>query len=310
MTDALVFDAVVKRYGRRAAPALDGMSFRVPRGTVTGFVGPNGAGKTTAFSVVSGFLPPDAGRVDLLGEGPFDPWRFKGRIGVLPQDAELPDRHTPVELLEHLGRLQGLSAGVARREAALRLEQLLLGDKAHARIGTLSHGMRRRVAVASALVGQPELVLLDEPTSGLDPVQARSLRDLLRGLGGRQTVVISSHNLLELEQICDWVVMVARGRCLRQGSVGEVTGAGEVVSWELGPGALDLEALAASLGGCRVRQDGHTLEVVVPPGADLDAVSLVVVRALAASGVPLRGLRKGVSLEERFVRDATQAEGG
>ncbi len=310
MSDALIFEEVRKRYGRSGAWALDGMSFRVPKGAVCGFVGPNGAGKTTAFSVVSGFLPPDSGRVDLLGEGPFDPWRFKGRLGILPQDAELSDRHTPRELLVHLARLQGLSNGKAQEEAAQRLEEVRLHDRADARIASLSHGMRRRVAVASALLGSPELVLLDEPSSGLDPVQARSLRDLLRTLGGVQTLVVSSHNLLELEQICDWVVMVANGRCVRQGSVGEVTGAGEVVTWQLGPGGVPTQALTAALPTCRFVVDGQELEVVVPLTEDMDAVSVTIMGILAGAGVSLRGLRRGVSLEERFVRDTHGAQGG
>jgi ABC-type multidrug transport system ATPase subunit len=306
VSDALVFDGVVKRYARGAAPALDGMSFRVPRGVVCGLVGPNGAGKTTTFSVLSGFLPPDAGTVDILGLGPFDPWTMKGRLGVLPQDAELPDRQTPVELLTHLARLQGIGPREAAEEAARRVEEVRLGDRARSRIGALSHGMRRRVAVASALLGDPELVVLDEPTSGLDPVQARSLREVLAGLRGRRTVIVSSHNLLELELLCDWVVMVDRGRCLRQGSVAEVTGRGARSTWELA-GPVDVDALRARLGACTVRALGDVLEIEAPEGVDLDEVTVAVMAELAAQRVGLRGLRRGVSLEDRFVGDAVGA---
>lgn len=307
MSAALTFEGVTKRYARSAPPALDKLSFTVPRGVVCGLVGPNGAGKTTAFSVISGFLPPDEGTVDLLGMGPYDPWQMKGRVGVLPQDAELPDRHTAVELLTHLARLQGMTAAQAKREAERRVADVNLGDKVDARVAALSHGMRRRVAVASALLGEPELVMLDEPTAGLDPVQARSLRDLLRGLRGKQTVVISSHNLLELEQLCDWVVMIDHGRCIRQGSVAEVTGQGEQLAWWLGPGVVDLTALRARLPGCVVSRAEDVLTVSAPSGVDLDGVSLEVMRALVDADVPLRSLRRGVSLEDRFVDDAAKA---
>src|SRR5690606_2211243 len=155
---------------RRGNKALDGLSFRVPRGVIAGLVGPNGAGKTTCFAAAAGYVRVDRGSVDLLGGGPFDAARHSGRLGVLPQDAELPLQHAPRELLEHLGRLQGIPAPAARAEADRLIAIVRLSDRARHRIVSLSHGMRRRVAVATALIGNPELVLLDEPTSGLDPV--------------------------------------------------------------------------------------------------------------------------------------------
>jgi len=303
VTDALVFEEVHKRYGRRAPPALDGLSFRVPAGHLCGFVGPNGAGKTTSFSVVCGYLAPDAGRVDILGGGPFDPWRLEGRLGVLPQDAELPPRHTPRELLVHLARLQGLSAAAARRDAERVLDLVRLERRRSQRIAALSHGMRRRVAVATALVGSPELVLLDEPTAGLDPSQARSLREVLVQRPRRSTLVVSSHNLAELERICDWVVMVREGRLVRQGPLSEVTGRGAVVEWMLGPGEVPLDALRAALPGSVLTLADGVLTEQAPPGADLDASSVAVARVLSGAGVAIREVRRGVSLERQFLDD-------
>ena len=120
MSAALSFDGVQKAFGK--AVALDRLSFEVPSGSLCGLVGPNGAGKTTAFSIVSGILQPDAGAMVVLGQEGFDVWRLKGRLGVLPQDADLGLRHTPTELLVHLGRLQGLSASDARTDTARVLE--------------------------------------------------------------------------------------------------------------------------------------------------------------------------------------------
>ena len=136
---ALQFRDVTKRYGRTIA--LNRLSFEIPRGCIAGFVGHNGAGKTTSFSVVSGYLVPDEGEVDILGLGPFEPDLFKGKLGILPQDAALPEQHTPWELLVHLGCLQGMAFSQARKEASRALDIVSLTDRANKRIGTLSHGM-------------------------------------------------------------------------------------------------------------------------------------------------------------------------
>ena len=229
---------------------------------------------------------------------------MKGRLGVLPQDAELPDRHTPVGLLAHLARLQGMTGSAAREEAMRQVAQVGLGDRADDRIGALSHGMRRRVAVASALLGNPELVLLDEPTAGLDPVQTRALREVLRHIRGAQTVVVSSHNLLELEQICDWVVMVDEGRCVRQGSVAEVTGTAEVVRVDLPPGTKALEDLASWGLDDRLVRQGDVLLGTGCADQTADEVTRLILAALAARGIVPHGLRRGSSLEDAFIADA------
>ncbi len=276
----------------------------MPRGVICGFVGPNGAGKTTTFSVVSGFLRHDSGQVDILGQGPFDAAALKGRLGVLPQDAELPDRHTPRELIVHLGRLQGMTARESHRETDRVLELVRLGDRRDHRIATLSHGMRRRVAVASALAGAPELVLLDEPLAGLDPVQAHSLRDALAALRRVQTLVVSSHNLAELERLCDHVVMLRQGTLLRQGALEEITGTGAVVQWVLGPGEPPLERLRARLPDHALSLEGEVLVQHAPVGADLDVASVAVMGELATAGVGVREVRRGRGLEDTFIGDS------
>ncbi len=298
MSHALVFDGVSKRYGRGQL-ALDGMSFHVPRGAIAGFIGPNGAGKTTTYSVISGFLRPDAGTVNILDEGEFSAAKFKGRVGVLPQDAELPDRHTPRELLEHLGRLQGMSRVDATTEADRLLTLVRLDAKRTAAVGTLSHGMRRRVAVATALCGSPELVLLDEPLSGLDPAEAYALRDRLEELRGKQTLVISSHNLDDVERLCDWIIIVRAGRCVRQGPTAELTGATELTCWTLdAPPPLD--ALRAALPSVTLHADGLTLTARAAAD-DLDRASLTIMRTLCDHGVAVRGLTRGMGLERQYL---------
>jgi ABC-2 type transport system ATP-binding protein len=313
VSHALRLHEITKRFGRHVA--LDNLSFEIPEGAICGLVGPNGAGKTTAFSVVSGYLQPDEGRVDILGQGPFDPYALKGRLGVLPQDAILPDRHTPRELLTHLARLQGESRRAGRIEAEHQLERVGLSDRINARIHTLSHGMQRRVAVATALVGNPDLVLLDEPLSGLDPRQAGSLRDALSELRGIKTLIISSHNLAELERLCDHVILLDRGSVVEQGPLDEVTGRHEVLVWTFAPQtsppldllqaalsdhSFELESDTSKEGGHPPRSTLTRLIHHIPQHSDGDAATLVVTRILLEAGIPIRSLSRGQSLERAF----------
>lgn len=222
MTSALVMEGVVKRFGRRRA--LDGLALLVPRGIILGLVGSNGAGKTTAMNVAAGFLRPNAGHIDLFGEGSFHPSRHAGRIAILPQDAELPRDSHPLEILSFYGTLQGLGAKDARRRAEMLLERVHLSDRARSPIRSLSHGMRKRISIAQCFLGEPELALLDEPISGLDPREAYSMRDFFAGCRGRQTLVISSHNLNEIETLCDAVAFIERGRTIRQDTMDALIG--------------------------------------------------------------------------------------
>lgn len=306
MTAALEFREVSRMFGRRRA--LDHLSFMVPRGSLTGLVGHNGAGKTTAFSIVGGYLKPDSGEVDILGHGPFDAIRLKGMVGLLPQDAELPDRHTPAELVKHLGRLQGLSSRSAQQEADRVLDIVLLRERATSLISTLSHGMRRRVAIATALVGNPPLILLDEPTAGLDPLQARAIREQLRELRGSSTLVVSSHDLADLERISDWIIMLESGRCLRQGALGEVTRRNRIVRWELGEGEVPLRSLRDVLPAHTFELDGRVLIQDAVDG-ELDRSSVTVMSVLVQANLAVRTVSRGTALEERFLEDLASVSG-
>jgi ABC-type multidrug transport system ATPase subunit len=302
VTAALSVTALTKRYRRRGKPALDGLTAAFPRGALCGLVGPNGAGKTTLFSIVCGFLRADAGQVDLLGGGPFDAFRLKRRLGVLPQDAALDERLTSREFLRYMALLAGMARRDAWHAADRALDDVDLRGRADDRIGTLSHGMRRRLSTASALIGSPELVLLDEPTAGLDPEQALALRTVLRARRGRGTLVVSSHNLDELERICDEVVLIREGRCVGAGPVAELTDRGCRARWTLGPGvdAALLDTLRG-LPGQRFDWEEPTLTQRAGSEAELDAASLQVATLLARWAVPIRGLSRGTTLEESFL---------
>ncbi|MCB9745364.1 MAG: ABC transporter ATP-binding protein [Alphaproteobacteria bacterium] len=302
MKAALRVTHLSKRFGRRGVLALDDLSCAFPEGAICGLIGPNGAGKTTLFGVVCGFLPPDTGEVDILGQGSFDPFRLKGRLGALPQDAALNDRDTCRGFLFHMALLQGMGRVEARRAADEALELVNLSERAEQLIGKLSHGMRRRVATASALLGRPELVLLDEPTAGLDPAQAASLRDQLVARRGASTLVISSHNLSELERICDYVVFIRRGACVREGRLEDLTESARDLRWRLGaPPPLDTLRALLPEHGWSWQAEGGWLTQRPPEGRDPDDACLIAMRAFADLELPPRELRRGQSLEESFL---------
>lgn len=287
-----------RSYGRTVA--LDGLDLQVPRGVVCGLVGPNGAGKTTAFGIVAGLIQADAGEVDLLGEGPFDPVRHKGRVTLLPQDCELPPDVPVGALLTWYARLQGMSAAESGRAAEAVLDEVALADRAGQRVKQLSHGMRRRVAVAQALLGAPDLVLLDEPTSGLDPHLVVRMRQVLRARAGRATLVVSSHVLAELEATCDHVVFMEHGRCVAQGPLAEVTGRSRQVVVRLAHAAAPFVA-PLQAAGLQAVADGDQLVVMGEATlgtAELNARALPV---LLAAGACIEEVQAGRSLEATWM---------
>jgi ABC-type multidrug transport system ATPase subunit len=249
---------------------------------------------------------PDAGQVSVLGLGPFEPARHKGRMTALPQDAALGGETRCLEHLEFYGRLQGLSAADARRDGEHLLEEVGLAERRRSKARTLSHGMLRRLTVAQALIGAPELVLLDEPTSGLDPRHAHELRDLLRRTHRQgRTLVISSHNLPELEALCDQVAFLDRGVVAAAGAIDALTGKGQEVEIELGDGPVPFEALSQALPQDRVTydQDRRALRVVFEPAPARAAEDVIgqALRALLAEGARISGVRRGTSLERKFL---------
>ena len=216
---------LVKRYGKRRA--LDGFSLDVPEGCVMGLVGPNGAGKTTWMMAVAGLVRTEAGSVGLFGTSkPFDAAEHSGRLAILPQDSELPLESTPEGFLCGLARLQGLSADAARASVRKVLEQVNLADRAKASIRSLSHGMRKRLMAAQCFLGDPELVLLDEPMNGLDPEEAVRFRNLILSRRGNCTVVVSSHNLADLEKFCTHIAFVRDGRVVKSAALKDLTAGG------------------------------------------------------------------------------------
>lgn len=231
MTPALRFEGVTKRFGKRRA--LDTCDWTVPAGTLYGLIGHNGAGKTTAMAVAVGLLHTQAGRVDLLGEGPFDAARHGGRVALLPQDAQLPGDSHALDVLQFYARLQGLTRIAARDQAVALIEQVHLSNRAETPLRALSHGMRKRVMIAQCFLGEPELILLDEPLSGLDPYEVAHMRAFLKAKRSEVTLVISSHNLHELELLCDYVGFMTNGRCTREGTLDAIMGRRQTIIYSV-----------------------------------------------------------------------------
>ncbi|NMD50319.1 ABC transporter ATP-binding protein [Shewanella sp. DNRA4] len=197
-----------KYYGSKKA--LNNVNLTLEAGAPIALVGPNGAGKTTLFSLLCGYLTPSAGTVRILGEAPNSP-ALLGQIAALPQDATLDPNLTIISQLSFFARLQGMDSKQANQEAQRVLNLVDLAEVAQQKPPSLSHGMSKRVAIAQALIGAPKLVLLDEPTAGLDPANAKKIRELVRSLSPTTTFVISSHNLDELEKLCDQVLYLDKG---------------------------------------------------------------------------------------------------
>ena len=216
---------LVKRYGKRRA--LNGFTLDVPEGCVMGLVGPNGAGKTTWMMAVAGLVRTDAGTVGLFGTSqPFNAAAHSGRRAILPQDSELPLESTPGGFLCGLARLQGLSADAAKASTRKVLEAVNLADRAKASIRSLSHGMRKRLMAAQCFLGEPDLILLDEPMNGLDPEEAVRFRNLILSRREGCTVVVSSHNLADLEKFCTHVTFVRDGKVVKTAALKDLTADG------------------------------------------------------------------------------------
>ncbi len=299
MNEALVTRGLVKRYGRHAA--LDGFSLSVPRGSVTGLVGRNGAGKTTWMMTVAGFVRPNSGEVNLLGRGAFDAAVHSGRFAMLPQDSDLPNEGRVRSLLVGYGRLQGLSGKAACESADRLIAAFNLSDKANSSVRALSHGMRKRVAVAQTFLGEPELVMLDEPLSGLDPVEADRLRTFILARRGRTTIVVSSHQLDDIERLCTHVAFVADGRVERMETLRALTSDAGRIAYALRARPGELADIAAACPGVRLSEEADGVVAEFSSELSVEAVNAALLPRLLEFGV--LSVQPGRSLADAYLDD-------
>jgi ABC-2 type transport system ATP-binding protein len=292
-------DALTKRYPGDVT-ALAGLTVDIQPG-ITGLVGANGAGKSTLIKILLGLLPPTSGRAVVLGHDvAASGERIRTLTGYMPEHDCLPSDVTGTEFVTHLGRMSGLPATAAKERAADSLRHVGMYEERYRQTGTYSTGMKQRVKLAQALVGDPRLLLLDEPTIGLDPAGRRSMLDLIGRIGAEFgiSIVVSSHLLGEIEQICDQLVVIDGGKLLRSDTMTSFTKVSQVLLIEVDEG---IDALVAELAarGLQPRRSGRGLLVRIDGEQTHDTVR----DAVADLGLPLNRLEQQRRRVEELFRD-------
>ena len=309
-------ESLTKRYARNVA--VDHISFQVEKGQIVGFLGPNGAGKTTTMRMLTCFLPPTDGTAEVAGfEVTENPMEVKKRIGYLPESPPVYPEMEVIEYLDFVARIKGVpkSARLSRIDDVM--EKCAVADVRNKEIGKLSKGYRQRVGLAQAIIHNPDVLILDEPTAGLDPHQIIETRDLIKSLAGNHTIILSTHILPEVEQTCERVIIIAKGKLVATDTVENLTSrlrGSETVAVEVAPSnGGDLEQFG-NVVRRKLEQVSGVSRVVLKESkggkAQLTVESLQgrqirpeLARAVIESGWNLNELHAvGLSLEEIFLQ--------
>jgi ABC-2 type transport system ATP-binding protein len=299
-------DGLSKYYGEHAA--IRALSFTITSGEVVGFLGLNGAGKTTTLKVLGCVLLPTAGRVIVDGfDVTRDPHEIRKRIGYLPDTPPVYDEMTVGNYLAFVARLRGVADANVAPFVAEAEKKTAITDKHDDVISTLSHGYRQRVGLAQALVHKPKLLILDEPTGGLDPVQIVEMREVIKGLKGEHTVLVSSHILGEISQVCDRYLVIQGGELIAQGTEAELSeklGSGGPIEIDCigaaGPVIELLKKVDGVIDIAMVKLEGQNLSLHVDARSD---VRPQLVKALVQADVAvLRVDRAAHRLENIFLK--------
>ncbi|GIW47395.1 MAG: ABC transporter ATP-binding protein [Deltaproteobacteria bacterium] len=302
---------LTKRYGERVA--VNGISFEVQHGEILGFLGPNGAGKTTTMRIITGYMPPTEGKVEIDG---FDiveePIEAKKRIGYLPENPPLYNDMTVESYLDFVADIKGVSRNEKRDNIEFTLERCGLAEVRRRLIGNLSKGFKQRVGIAQALVNNPSVLVLDEPTIGLDPKQIIEIRHLIKSLAGERTVILSTHILPEVTMICTRVVIINEGKIVLEESLerlsGKVEGAQSILL-RVSRGGEDIRDRLLSIRGVVDVDEGSSGEFIVRSGDGID-IREELAKTVVESGCGLLELRPLThTLEEVFLK-VISTEGG
>jgi ABC-2 type transport system ATP-binding protein len=214
----ITVNGLTKRYARNTA--VDHISFEIQKGQIVGFLGPNGAGKTTTMRMLTCFMPPTAGTAIVAGFDVLEePMEVKKRIGYLPETPPLYPEMMTGEYLSFVGSLKGLRGAELKQRIDYVSERCAVADVRNKQLGKLSKGYRQRVGLAQSIIHNPEVLILDEPTAGLDPKQINETRDLIKSLAGDHTIILSTHILPEVEQICEQVIIISKGKLVATDTV-------------------------------------------------------------------------------------------
>src|SRR5688500_5631964 len=273
------------RLFKQGFPALDGVTLEVGRGSVFGLLGPNGAGKTTLIKILLGLVPRFEGRAWLFGDRA-GTVASRRRVGYLPEAHRLPSYLTGRQVMELFGQMCGRDLGFLRARIPAMLERVGMAKDADRKMREYSKGMQQRIGLAQAMIHEPELIFLDEPTDGVDPIGRAAIREVVADLKSRGvTIVINSHLLMEVELMCDRVVIIDHGKILREGTIDELTPRTGIAEFQLGPHDADLDLVLAGIGRELARTPAG-FEVAVTD-AELDQC----VDRLRAHGISIRGIQ-------------------
>jgi ABC-2 type transport system ATP-binding protein len=301
---AVHLEGLGKDYGHFTA--LKSLDLTVREGTSLGFLGPNGAGKSTTIKVMTNLIRPSRGRALLFGlDARKEPTRALARVGAVIETPEFYGYLSPLETLAYAGRLRGMSSKEIERRSEDVLKKVKLSDWADHRIQEFSKGMKQRLAIAQALLNEPELLILDEPTSGLDPRGMAEVRDVIKALSGQgRTVFMSSHLLGEVQEVCDDVALLNHGELLIRGSVRDLSRGANTSTFQTTflrpPAPQDLEVLTSVPGveGIKDRGDS-TVDVQISGGEEAQAR---VLEAMVARGMKVTTYRPlGSPLEQLYL---------
>ena len=303
---------LTKRYG--PVTAVDDISFTVERGEILGFLGPNGAGKTTTMRVLTGYMPPTEGKAFVAGYDVMEkPIEAKRRIGYLPETPPLYPELTVREYLSFVAKIKGVPRGERKARVEEMMRKTHVDDVANRHCGKLSKGYRQRVGLAQALMHNPDVLILDEPTAGLDPKQIIETRQLIRGLAGDHTIILSTHILPEVSQTCQRVVIINRGKVVAVDTPDNLTSrlrGSETLYLQVDAGGADAAAVLERVPGVTRVVVTDTRQQMV--GYEVDSESGRDVRRELASAIVGRGwglleMRPmRMSLEEIFLHVTTE----
>lgn len=281
--------------------ALDGLDLELEITQPTGIVGPNGAGKSTLFAILCGFISPTSGRVRVLDHAP-DSGTLKGKLSLLPQDTLMFKGVDVLTQLKHYARLQNLNRHEAKKEVEHVLSLVQATSFSKQLPETLSFGQRKRVMLAQSLIGNPELILMDEPTSGLDPVAATEVRKLLHDLGNEYSVIISSHNLSEIEDICSDIAILNKGKLVIHSSLTELKRSGQCFSLRLeAPSEIHLNELLIDIEGIgKIENDNKDMKswIIHYEAGSAEQLQIKILSKLGETGIAISELKKGKALAD------------
>ena len=299
---------LTKMYGLRTA--VEDLNFEVKKGEIVGFLGPNGAGKSTTMRMITAFMPATTGTVTVAGHDVFKaPIEVKRSIGYLPENPPVYLEMQVDDYLDFAARLHQVPSSERKKAVDVALQKTNLGSVRKRLIGNLSKGYRQRVGLAQALVHNPPVLILDEPTVGLDPKQILEIRELIKGLGGDHTVILSSHILPEVTATCQRIIIISRGKIVAEDTLEQLTlrlKKGLIYSMQVkNPAASGIEAVRKVSGVSNVTVAGSKLVVEIAPG-NAEIRDQIVSAAVQSQMGVLEFSTERVSLEEIFLQLPTE----